>query len=115
MITLSRSVLVDAPIERVFALIADARARAALSPHTKVVRVDVEGGGTLRVGSVCRFVLKRGAQKIEYRMRVTEFKTNERIVSVAETTVPFTVRIETRAEGGGTRLRMLKRLPDLPS
>ena len=104
MITLSRSVLVDAPIERVFALIADARARAALSPHTKVVRVDVEGGGTLRAGSVCRFVLKRGAQKIEYRMRVTEFKTNERIVSVAETTVPFTVRIETRAEGGGTRL-----------
>ncbi len=104
MITVSRSLHIDAPIERVFALMADARARAALSPHTKVVRVDVEGGGLLRPGAVCRFVLKRGNQKIEYHMRVIEFVENERIVSVAETAVPFTVRIDLKPEEGGTRL-----------
>jgi len=104
MITVSRSLHIDAPPERVFTLMADAHARAELSPHTEVVRAEVEGGGPLRAGARCHFVLKRDGQTLEYTMRVTEFVPDARIVSVAAATVPFTVRVETAPELGGTRL-----------
>jgi len=104
MITVSRSLHIAAPPERVFALMIDARARARLNPHTEVIRVEVDGGGLLRPGATCHFALKHGEQKIEYTMRVTEFVPNERIVSEAHAAVPFTVRIETQPDAGGTRL-----------
>lgn len=104
MITVSRNIFVEAPVEHVFALMADPAARSALSPHAKPIQVEIEGGESLRVGSVCHFRLQMDNRIVDYRTRIREFLPNRLIVSVSDTAVPFQIRLETRAEGNGTRL-----------
>jgi len=104
MITVSRNVFIDTPVERVFALMADPAARSALSPHAKPIQVEIEGGQTLHVGSVCHFRLQMDNRIVDYHTHVREFSQNRLIVSVSDTAVPFQIRLETRPEGDGTRL-----------
>lgn len=104
MITVSRDIFIEAPVERVFALMADPAARSALSPHARPIRVEIEGGESLRVGSVCHFRLQLGNRIVDYHTRVREFAPNRLIVSVSDTDVPFEIRLETRPERDGTRL-----------
>jgi len=104
MITVSRNVFIEAPVERVFALMADPVARSALSPHAKPIQVEIEGGESLHVGSVCHFRLQLENRIVDYHTRVREFSRNRLIVSVSDTAVPFQIRLETRPEGDGTRL-----------
>ncbi len=104
MIVVKRSVRINSPVERVFALVADPAARSALSPTTQPIRVEVEGGGPLGPGSVCHFRLQSGNRILDYRTRVEEFEPQRRIVSVSDSAVPFRVRIDTEPDGGGTRL-----------
>lgn len=104
MVVVSRSIHVNAPVERVFALMADPAARSALSPHARPIRVEIEGGAPLRAGSVCHFRLQTGKHIVDYRTRVREFIPKRLIVSVSDTAVPFEIHLETRPEGDGTRL-----------
>lgn len=104
MITVSRNIFIKAPVERVFALMADPAARSALSPHARPIQVEIEYGESLRVGSVCHFRLQMNNRIVDYHTRVREFLPNRLIVSVSNTAVPFEIRLETRPEGDGTRL-----------
>jgi uncharacterized protein YndB with AHSA1/START domain len=100
----SRSIHINAPVERVFALMSDPLARSRLNPDATPLRVEIEGDESLRTGSVCHFRMRIGGRTIEYRTRIREFVPNRRIVSMADTSVPFEVTIETLGENGGTRL-----------
>lgn len=104
MVVISRSIRIDAPAERVFALVSDPVARSELSPDTRPIRVEIEGGGALRLGSVCHFRQQAGGRILDYRTRIKEFEPLRRIVSVSDSAIPFTVRIETEPQDGGTRL-----------
>ena len=104
MVTVSRNVFINAPVERVFALMADPAARSALSPHARPLQVEIEGDKPLRQGSVCHFRLKLGDRIADYRTRVIEYSPNRLIATISDTPVPFQIRVETRPEGGGTRL-----------
>ncbi|BAV34743.1 hypothetical protein SCL_2466 [Sulfuricaulis limicola] len=104
MIAVSRNIFIEAPVERVFALMADPAARGALAPHAKPIQIEIEGGAPLRVGSVCHFRLQLDHRIVDYHTRVSEFAPNRLIVSVSDTAVPFRIRLETRPEHGGTRL-----------
>ncbi len=104
MVVVSRSVHIQAPVDRVFALMADPAARAALNPFVTPIRVETEDNQPLHVGSICHFRLQTGHRIVDYRTRVFEFEPNRCIASVSDSTVPFEIRLETRPEGGGTRL-----------
>jgi len=100
----SRSVHIQAPVERVFALIADFAARARLNPAATPLQVEIESGRNLRVGTVCHFRLQAGGRILDYRIRIVEFIPNRRVVSRSDAPIPFEVTLETEAEGTGTRL-----------
>lgn len=104
MVIVKRSVRINAPIERVFALVADPAARSALSPTAQPIRVEVEGGQPLGPGSICHFRLQSGNRILDYRTCVEEFEPLRRIVSVSDSTIPFRVRLETESDADGTRL-----------
>lgn len=104
MVVVSRSIHINAPVERVFALMADPAMRARLNPDEIPLTVEIENGAPLRRGSVCHYRLQHGRRILDYRMRVHEFMPNRRIFSTSDSAVPFEVRIETAPEGGGTRL-----------
>lgn len=104
MITVSRQIFIEAPVERVFALMADPVARSALSPHAQPIQVGIEGGGPMQAGSVCHFRLQLDNRIADYRTRVSEFSPNRRIITISDTSVPFRISVETRREGAGTRL-----------
>lgn len=104
MVAVSRSIHIDAPVERVFALMADPLARSRLHPDAEPIRVEIEGGGPLRAGGVCHFRLQIGNRIADYRTRVRELEPARRIVSLSDSAVPFEVRIETEPEDRGTRL-----------
>ena len=104
MITVSRDIFIEAPVERVFALMADPAARSALSPQARPLQAEIEDGEPLHVGSVCHFRLHMDNRIVDYHTRVLEFSPNQLIVSVSDTAVPFQIRLETRPERGGTRL-----------
>lgn len=109
MLVVSRNIHIHAPVERVFALVADPVARSALAPHARPLRVEIDGGGPLRMGSVCHFRLQMDNRILDYRTRVREFSPNRRIVSVADTAVPFEILVETRPEDNGTLLAHTER------
>lgn len=104
MIVVSQTVYVEAPVERVFALMADPAERSRLNPTATPLVAEVEGGESLRVGSVCHYRLQTGGQIVDYRTRVREFEPPHRIVSVSETAVPFEVKVELARAATGTLL-----------
>ena len=104
MVLVSRSIRINAPTERVFAFVSDPAARCEVAPDTRPIRVEIEGGGPLKVGSVCHFRLQAGARIVDYRTHVKEFEPPRHIVSVSDSAVPFTIRIETEPHDGGTCL-----------
>lgn len=104
MVVVSRSIHIDAPVERVFALVADPLARSRLNPGAVPIRVEVEGNGTLRVGSRVHFRLQVEDHIADYHAEVLEFVPSERIVSLAHAHVPFEVCLETEPHDGGTLL-----------
>ena len=104
MVVVSRHIHIDAPVDRVFALMANPAARAALNPFVTPIRVETEDNQPLHVGSVCHLRLQTGNRIVDYRTHVREFEPNRCIVSVSDSAVPFEIRLETRPEGNGARL-----------
>lgn len=100
----SRSIHINAPVERVFALISDPLERARLNPDASPIRVEIEGDPRLQTGSICHYRLQVGRHIVDYRMRVREFIPNRRIASVSDSTIPIDISIDTEAENDGTRL-----------
>lgn len=109
MIVVSRSIHIRAPVERVFAFMADPVARSALAPHARPLLVGIEGGGPLRMGSVCHFRLQMNGRILDYRTRVRELVPDQRIVSISDSEVPFEIVLETTADRDGTRLTQTER------
>jgi uncharacterized protein YndB with AHSA1/START domain len=109
MVVVSRSIHIDAPVARVFALATDPAARSALNPGAIPIRVEAEDGGPVRVGTVWHFRLQIDNRIVDYRARVLELDPNRRIVSRSDSAVPFEVTLETAPEGGGTRLTQTER------
>lgn len=110
MVVVSRSIHIAAPVERVFALMADPAARAALNPFAKPIRVEIENGAPLHVGSVCHYRLQMGSRIVDYRSRVTELEPGRLIVSESEAEVPFSIRVEIVPDGqGGAWMRQVER------
>ena len=58
MVVVSRSIQIQAPVARVFALMADPAAKAALHPLVQPIRVEIEDHGPLRpaasVATACK-------------------------------------------------------------
>lgn len=104
MVVVSRSIHINAPVKRVFALAADPLARSRLNPGATPIRVEVEGGGPLRAGSRVHFRLQVGDHIADYHAEVREFVPNRRIVSLAHAHIPFEVSLETEPHEGGTLL-----------
>ncbi len=100
----SRSIHINVPVERVFALISDPLERARLNPEGSPIRVEIEGEPQLQTGSICHYRLQIGRRIVDYRMRVREFIPNRRIASVSDSEIPIDVRIDTQPEDRGTRL-----------
>ncbi len=110
MVVVSRSIHIDAPVERVFGLMADPAARAALNPFATPIRVDIENGAPLHLGSVCHYRLQTSDRIVDYRSRIVEFEPDRLIVSESESDVPFTIRVETLPDGrGGAWMRQVER------
>ncbi len=110
MVVVSRSIHISAPVERVFALMADPAARAALNPFATPIRVEVEDGAPLHLGSVCHYRLQIGKRVVDYRSRVVEYRPHRLIVSESESVVPFTIHVEMLPDGrGGTWMRQVER------
>jgi uncharacterized protein YndB with AHSA1/START domain len=103
-VVVSRSIYIDAPVQRVFALVADPLARSRLNPAATPIRVEVEGDGPLRAGSRVHFRLKVGEQIADYHAEVRELIANRRIVTLAQAHVPFEVVLETEPHDRGTLL-----------
>lgn len=100
----SRSIHIDAPVERVFALISDPLERARLNPDASPIRVEIENESRLQAGSICHYRLQVGRRIVDYRTRVREFIPNRRIASISDSAIPFDLVIDTEEEDGGTRL-----------
>ena len=109
MVVVSRSVFIEAPVERVFTFMADPGARTRLNPQVSAGSAEIEGGGPLHAGSICHFRLFVRGRPVEYRSQVQELEPLRRIVSLAEAAVPFEVCIETAPEASGTRLTQTER------
>jgi uncharacterized protein YndB with AHSA1/START domain len=109
MLVVSRKIHIKAPVERVFTLLADPAARIALWPQMRSAQVQIEGGGPLRRGSICRFRLQAGDRLLAYRTQVRELVPNRRIVSVSDSQAPFEVTLETEADTAGTWLTHTER------
>jgi uncharacterized protein YndB with AHSA1/START domain len=109
MLVISRNIHIQAPVERVFALMADPAARSALAPQARPIRVEIEGDGLLHAGSICHFRLQADNRVLDYRTRVREFLPNQRIALVSDSTVPFEIVLETRPQNGGTWLTHTER------
>lgn len=100
----SRSIHIDAPIERVFALVSDPLERARLNPDVEPIRIELENDPPLHVGSICHCRLHVGRRIVDYRTRVREFIPNRRIASISDSAIPIDLVIDTVEEDGGTRL-----------
>lgn len=110
MVVVSRSIHIAAPVERVFALMADPVARAALNPFAKPIHVEIENGAPLHVGSVCHYRLQMDSRIVDYRSRVTELEPGRLIVSESEAEVPFSIRVDIVPDGrGGAWMRQVER------
>lgn len=109
MVVVSRSIHVDAPVDEVFALMADPAARTQLNPLVSAGSAEIEGGGPVDVGCTCHFRFVVRGRQVEYRAQIREFEPPRRIVSLAQAAVPFEVCIETEPEGQGTRLTQTER------
>lgn len=109
MVVVSRSIHIDAPPDRVFALVCDPAARSALNPGAVPLAVEAEGDGPVRVGTVWRFRLRIDGRIVEYRARVLALEADRRIVTRSDSAVPFEVTLETAPEDGGTRLAQTER------
>lgn len=99
----SRSVHIDAPVERVFALLCDPARRAGLNPAVTPVRVEIEGDGPLATGTICHFRLQTGSGVVEYRSRVRDVVPNRKIVWITDTAIPIEITLEVDAEDTGSR------------
>ena len=104
MITIRRSVHINAPVEQVFALIADPAAKSALNPTTSPIRVEVENGSHLKQGSHCHYRLQFKDMIIDYSADITAFEQNHLIESRTDSDPPVQVTEEIMAESDGTRL-----------
>lgn len=106
---ITRSVHIDAPVEKVFALIADPHARAQLNPNLTPLYVEIEDGRPLHKGSVCRYRVQTGKQIVDFRSRVQLLEPNRRLIAVVDTAVPIEVDIQVEAQGAGTVLKHSER------
>lgn len=110
MVVVSRSIHIAAPVERVFALMADPAAREALNPLATPIRVEIEDGAPLHVGSICHYRLQADNHIVDYRSRIVEFEPHRLIVSESEAEVPFSIRVEIVPDGrGGAWMRQVER------
>jgi hypothetical protein len=111
----SRSIHIDAPVDRVFALMRNPLARARLNPTVTPLRVEIERNGavvptdSLEPASVCHFRLQLGGRIVDYRTTVRELVPERRIVLETDTATPVAITIETGPEGSGTRLTQSER------
>jgi len=87
-----------------FPLVCDPEARSRLDPAVRVIRVEVEGAGPLREGSIMFFRLQKGSRIFEYRTRCLRLVPERLLETQAELPTLFRVRVELVPIPGGTRL-----------
>jgi len=106
----SRNIDIAVTPEQAWSLVADPRRRAAHNPAIKIIEVEIEGGGPLQPGSMTRYRLEIGGQRVEYRTRVLEMLPPRRLVTRSDSTVPFEATIELTPLKNGTRFTHTERL-----
>lgn len=99
----SRSVHINAPVERVFALMCDPARRAGLNPAVTPLRVEIEGDGPLATGTICHFRLQTDSGIVDYHSRVREIVPYRKIVWSTDTAIPIEITLEVDAEDTGSR------------
>ena len=109
MITVRSSVNIDAPLDKVFDLMADPAAKAQLNPLVEPIDVGVVGEEKLKLGSICHYRLRYGNAYLDYHGRVTAFEPNHLIESVTDSEAAIQITVETVAENNGTRLTQTER------
>jgi hypothetical protein len=101
---IAQSVEIAVSPSAVFALVCDPEAKVRLNPSVQVIRIEAEGAGPLREGSVTLFRLQKGRRIFEYRMRCLRLIPGRLLETRAELPTCFTVRVEVVPIPGGTRL-----------
>ncbi|MBI2881910.1 MAG: SRPBCC family protein [Candidatus Tectomicrobia bacterium] len=112
----SASVEIRAAAAEVFALVSDLRRKARLNPNIQVIRVELEGEGPVREGSVFYHRFQRGTRILEYRSRCVRFVPPRLFESRGETDPPFEVRMTVESTPLGCRVTQHEALevpPDL--
>ena len=103
-LTFSASVEVRAGADEVFALVSDLRRKARLNPNIQVIRVEMEGEGPVREGSVFYHRFQKGTRIIGYRSRCVRFVPPRLFESRGETDPPFEVKVTVEPTPEGCRL-----------
>lgn len=102
MIQYETSVLINQPVEKVFAYLADARNlrawQADLLEHESLTE------GPIRVGARFREVRQTGPSKSDFQAEITAFEPNKRFSTKTITGPQATVGYTFHAEQGGTRV-----------
>jgi hypothetical protein len=114
-LTISTTVQVRAAPAQVFALMSDLPRKAALNPNVRVIRVEPEGAGPVREGSVVYHRLQRGQQIFEYRSRCLRIVPPALLETRAETDPPFEVRVTVEPTLEGCRLTQQETIWVTPS
>lgn len=104
MVRVRHSVEIRANPEDVFALVTDVARKARLNPNTQVIRVGKETDGPVGEQTVFHYVLRQGAQIIDYRSRCVAFEPERMMETVSLTDPSFSVRVTVEPTAEGVRL-----------
>ena len=100
------SVLIHAPVDRVFAYMDDVSREHEWQPN--LVEADQTPPGPTRLGTVKRYVSEFMGRRIENAYQVVVFQPDERVVYQTSdaSALQAAVEVTWQAEGGGTRVTM---------
>ncbi len=107
---------IHAEAAEVFALVSDLRRKAPLNPNIQVIRVELEGEGSVREGSVFYHCFQKGSQILDYRSRYVRYVPPKLFETRSETDPPFEVKVTVEPIPDGCRLTQQEALevtPDL--
>jgi hypothetical protein len=99
----------------VFALVTDPPRKGALNPNVQVIRIEVEGGGPVREGSIIYHRLQKGQRLFEYRSRCLRMIPSMLFESRAETEPPFEVKVVVEPTPEGCLLTQQESLEVTPA
>ncbi len=110
----SARVEIRAEMSAVFALVSDLRQKAPLNPNIQVIRIELEGGEPLRVGSVFYHRFRKKGKVFAYRTECIAMDAPRLFVIRSKTNPPFEVKAMLEPTLEGCRLTQEETLEVTP-